>query len=164
VAAASKPVVVAEAQAAPAPAVVHAPAPTKPEATKPAAAPAAAAPIAEDEGGSAADNLVSRARKLLSSDDAAGAEALARKALGLDSTDHHAMEVLARALMDQDRGAEALPYARKIVKVRRNRVPYWLLYGDLLLMTGDEAGAKTQWNIALQLSPGDREVKHRLGL
>jgi predicted negative regulator of RcsB-dependent stress response len=183
---------VAKAVAEPAPAATAAPAAvvavpiTKPvsvpppaaaSAAKPSVAAVAAAPIpvqsaptaapsAQDEGTQAgsSDMLVSLARKLLAADDAAGAEAAARRALIVDPKDHHAMEVLARALMDQDRGAEALPYARIIVKARRNRVPYWLLYGDLLLMTGDEAGAKSQWQTALALDPTDRDTKRRLGL
>lgn len=140
--------------------------PTPVAAVAPAPTPAAAAPNSQDEraAGSSSDKLVREARELLAADDAVGAEALARQALIVDPSDHHAMEVLARTLMDQDRGAEALPYARIIVRVRRNRVPYWLLYGDLLLMTGDEAGARGQWHTALELDPTDRDIKRRLGL
>ena len=72
------------------------------------------------------------------------------------------MELLARALMDQDRGAEAVPYARKIVQRRPKRVPYRLLLGDLLLMTGDQAGAHAEWKQALELDPGNAEIERRL--
>jgi len=160
---------IAKPVAAPPPAVAPA---AKPTVAAVAAAPIpvqsapATAPVAQDEGTApgSSEKLVNMARKLLATDDAPGAEAAARQALIVDPSDHHAMEALARALMDQDRGAEALPYARIIVKVRRNRVPYWLLYGDLLLMTGDEAGAKSQWQTALKLDPTDRDTKRRLGL
>jgi len=74
------------------------------------------------------------------------------------------MEVLVRALMDQDRGQDAVPFARKMVQRRGRRVPYRLLLGDVLLMVGDEAGARAEWNKALQLAPSDREIKRRLGL
>ena len=73
------------------------------------------------------------------------------------------MEVLVRALIDQDRGTEAVPFARKMVKRRSKRVPYRLLLGDALLMTGDEAGARREWQAALELDPKDRQVRMRLG-
>jgi predicted Zn-dependent protease len=104
------------------------------------------------------------ARKLLADDEPERAEALMRELLARAPQDHHAMELLVRALMDQDRGKEALPFARKMVQRRSKRVPYRLLLGDVLLMVGDEAGARVEWQAALQLDPGDREIKRRLGL
>ena len=74
------------------------------------------------------------------------------------------MELLVRALIDQDRGAEAVPFARKMVQRRTKRVAYRLLLGDVLLMVGDEAGARTEWQAALALEPSDREIRRRLGL
>lgn len=134
-------------------------------ATKPtAAAPAQPAPAKEATALGPNDPLFVNARKLLADDDASGAETLARQALSTDPQSHHAMELLARALMDQDRGDEALPFAQKIVQRRGKRVPYRLLYGDLLLMTGDESGAKAQWEAALALAPNDKDIKRRLGL
>ena len=94
--------------------------------------------------------------------DLQGAEALARRALAKDDDDHHAMEVLARALIDQDRGVEAVQFARRIVEKRKKRVPYRLLLGDALLMIGDAAGARKEWQTALELEPGNREAKQRL--
>ena len=73
-----------------------------------------------------------------------------------------AMEVLARALIDQDRGPEAVTYARRIVEKRRKRVPYRLLLGDALLMVGDASGARREWQAAAALAPNSREVKQRL--
>jgi len=72
--------------------------------------------------------------------------------------------MLARALMDQERGQEALVFARKIVQRRPRRAPYRLLLGDLLLMVGDEAGAKSEWQKALALTPDDPQIKRRLGM
>jgi hypothetical protein len=136
----------------------------QPQAPKPvvAAAPSAApmlddAPINADN-----DQLISLARKALAEENAAQAEALARRALAKEAGDHHAMEVLARALIDQDRGPEAVAFARRIVDKRKKRVPYRLLLGDALLMVGDAAGARREWQAAAELEPNNREVKQRL--
>jgi Flp pilus assembly protein TadD len=72
------------------------------------------------------------------------------------------MEVLARALIDQDRGPEAVTYAQRIVEKRRKRVPYRLLLGDALLMVGDAAGARKEWQAALQIDPRNRGARMRL--
>jgi predicted negative regulator of RcsB-dependent stress response len=129
------------------------------------AKPAAAAPSAEqDEEAGAPESLLRAGRQALSADDAPGAERIARQALAQAPTDHHAMELLVLALMDQDRGAEALPFARRMVQRRSRRVPYRLLLGDLLLMVGDEAAARAEWKKALELAPSDRQIKRRLGL
>ena len=104
-------------------------------------------------GGEQNQRLVSAATKKLAEDDPKGAEALMREALTNDPDDHHAMEVLVRALIDQDRGAEAVPFARRMVKRRSRRVPYRLLLGDALLMTGDENGARREWKAALEIEP-----------
>ena len=130
---------------------------------KPAAPVAAAAPELDEATASAGvDQLVALARKALSEENAAQAEALARRALTKDADDHHAMEVLARALIDLDRGAEAVQFARRIVDKRKKRVPYRLLLGDALLMAGDDVGARKEWQVAAALEPGNREVSQRL--
>jgi hypothetical protein len=135
----------------------------KPEASKPeASAPTAGAKpaAAEDEPGGQGALLT--ARKKLAEDDPQGAETLMRQVLAKDPQDHHAMELLAHALMDQDRGAEALPYARKIVQRRPRRVAYRLLLGDLLLMVGDVSAARVEWQEASKIAPGDPQIKRRL--
>ena len=116
----------------------------------------------EPSGADDSDKVIAAARKLLGSDEPDKAEALMRDVIAKDPQNHHAMEVLARALMDQDRGAEAVPFARKIVQRRGKRVPYRLLLGDLLLMIGDEAGARAEWQQALALAPGNAEIERRL--
>jgi Flp pilus assembly protein TadD len=147
--------------AAPAPkaAAANAPSAQAPVAPAPSKQPAAA-PESEPEDRN--DALIAAARKRLADDDAAGAEALARRAVDRDPRDHHAMEVLARSLLYLDRGQEAVSFARKIVDKRRKRVSYRLLLGDALLMVGDQAGARTQWLEAQQLDPRDPGVKQRL--
>jgi 2-oxoglutarate dehydrogenase E2 component (dihydrolipoamide succinyltransferase) len=156
----------APALAAAAPAAKPAPAAVAPAAPAPATKPAAA-PVAEADSdstlGADADRLIMAANKKLAADDAAGAEALMRQGLAHDPDDHHLMEVLVRALIEQDRGAEAVPLARKMVKKRSKRVPYRLLLGDALLMVGDQAGARAEWQTAYELDPKDRQVRMRLG-
>jgi predicted Zn-dependent protease len=149
------------------------PAATKPEASKPtaskpeapatAAAQAASAAAAENEVGGGGQAALAAARKKLADDDPQGAETLLRQVLTKYPQDHHAMELLVHALMDQDRGAEALPYARKIVQRRPRRVSYRLLLGDLLLMVGDAPAARAEWLEASTIAPGDPQVKRRLG-
>jgi hypothetical protein len=167
-AAQAKPAVAAPTPAPAKPVAVTVAVAAKPEVAQPVAkAPAAPAPANEESDGedssSGGSGKLSQARKLLAADNPKGAEALALQVLAGDPQDHHAMDVLAHALMDQDRGKEALPYARKMVQKRAKRVPYRLLLGDLLLMVGDEAGARAQWQNALELAPNDREIKRRLG-
>ncbi|MGD8859292.1 MAG: hypothetical protein PVI30_04720 [Myxococcales bacterium] len=107
--------------------------------------------------------MILAARHQLSIDEPGDAEAIMRRALARHPNDHHVMEVLARAMMAQDRADEAVKYARQIVKRRRRRVSYRLLLGDALLMAGDEAGAKKQWRTVLKIDPGNRGAKSRLG-
>ena len=130
---------------------------------RPAAKPRAAAPAASDEAASSS-SLLTAARKFLADDEPGRAEEAMRELLARDPSDHHAMELLVRALMDQDRGQDAVPFARKMVQRRTKRVPYRLLLGDVLLMVGDEAGARAEWQAALALAPEDREIRRRLGL
>jgi len=133
------------------------------EVARPAPKPRAATPAANGEAASTS-SLLTAARKFLADDEPARAEEAARELLARDPADHHAMELLVRALMDQDRGQDALPFARKMVQRRTKRVPYRLLLGDVLLMVGDEAGARAEWQAALALAPDDREIRRRLGL
>lgn len=151
---AAAPVAAAPAAAPPAARVPAEPVPAAARPAEPASEEPAAAP--------ASGRVLASARKLLASDEPEKAEALLRDQLALDPSDHHTMELLARALMDQDRGAEAVPFAKKIVQRRPKRIPYRLLLGDLLLMAGDEAGARAAWKQALELDPGNAEIQRRL--
>jgi hypothetical protein len=168
VATAAAPAAAPAAKAAPA---VNPSAGAKPAAAAPVAAPAApkapvaaapSEPVVDDTAGAGSEQLVALARKALADENAAGAEALARRALAKAADDHHAMEVLARALIDQDRGPEAVTFARRMVEKRKKRVPYRLLLGDALLMVGDTVGARREWQAAAIIEPGNREVKQRL--
>jgi predicted Zn-dependent protease len=143
-------------------------APAEPPAAEPAP-PAAIAPAPSDETALAADSArvaswwLQTARRKLASDDSVGAEAAARKVLASDPQSLPATEILARALVDQERGKDALPFARKLVQRAGKRVPYRLLLGDVLLMTGDEAAARREWERALEIAPYDAEIQRRLG-
>ena len=64
------------------------------------------------------EGLLRASRQALSADNPQLAESLAREGLAQAPQDHHAMELLVLALMDQDRGQEALPWARKIASPR----------------------------------------------
>jgi hypothetical protein len=160
------------AKPAPAPAVVAkaekpAPAPAAAAAAQPAPPPAKAESAenpASADGESDANRLIAAANRKLAADDAKGAEALIREGLARDPDDKHLIEVLVRALLEQDRGQEAVPLARKIVKRRPKRVSYRLLLGDALLMTGDQGGARAEWQTAYEIDPQDHEVRMRLGI
>jgi predicted Zn-dependent protease len=107
---------------------------------------------------------VKTARGRLAQGDAAGAEEAARKALRVDEESMAALIVLANALVKQERGEDALPVARRIVRLNPRKPAYRVLMGDVLQMTGDPVGAKTEWERALAASPDDEEIKRRLGL
>lgn len=111
-----------------------------------------------------AEQLTAAARARLTGHDAQGAETLARRALDQDRDDHHAMEVLAQALLDQHRAAEALKYAELIIKKRPKRAAYRVLEGDAKLQLGDQEGARSAFEQALTLDPNNRSIQHRLGI
>jgi hypothetical protein len=140
--------------------------PSEPPAAEEAPSSEATAPAQNEKAAQAArvSSWLAAARRKLASDDAEGAEEAARKALAAEPQNLPAIEVLVRALVDQGRGADALPFARKLVQRAGKRVPFRLLLGDVLLMTGDEAAAKSEWQRALELAPEDAEIQRRLGL
>ncbi|HEX7481685.1 MAG TPA: hypothetical protein VF331_28020 [Polyangiales bacterium] len=147
----------AVAKAAPTPAPASTPAPV--------AKSAAPAPAAADSSAEAGDGkLMAAARARLNAHDVGGAETLAREALAQDRDDHHAMEVLAQALIDQRRGTEALKYAEMIVKKRPKRAAYRVIQGDAKALLGDKAGAESAWAQALTLEPNNKSIQHRLGI
>ncbi len=124
----------------------------------------AAGSIVDDAASGDSDKLLRTARTRLASGDAAGAESLARVALLHDHADHHAMEVLAQALINQQRGAEAVGYTDQMVRKRPKRAPYRILQGDAKLAAGDQAGAQAAFQEALRLEPQNQDAKRRLGL
>jgi hypothetical protein len=122
------------------------------------------APAPAKVGAAEAAQTVATARRKLAADDAEGAEELMRQLLQNDPRNDQALDVLARALIDQDRGGAAAAVAEKLVALRPRTVSYWLVLGDALLMKGDDAGAKRAWQKALDLRPDDSGARQRLGL
>ena len=74
------------------------------------------------------------------------------------------MEILARVMLERGDAAKAVGYAKAIVKRRPKRGRYRLLLGDAMFKAGNKTGAESEWRQALELDPGDRSAKARLGL
>lgn len=91
--------------------------------------------------------------------------ALVQYAAGLraDSRDHHAMEGLARVHLARGNAEQALSFAEQIVKRRPKRAAYRVLHGQALLGVGDRAGARSAFQEALTLEPGNSEARRLLG-
>jgi Flp pilus assembly protein TadD len=130
-----------------------------------AAAPAAepAAEEAETGGGDADSRALLAAQKRLAEDDARGALPLLEALLARDPRNHHAAETMAETMLALDRPADAVRYAREIVKRRPKRASYRLVLGDALLMAGDKPGAEAEWREALKLEPSNQKAMRRLG-
>jgi Flp pilus assembly protein TadD len=157
----------AEPVAAPAQAAAAAPAPAKAEPVAAAPAPQKAEPVASSDGDDASSGSSSQridaARRMLNAGDAAGAELAMRALLVADPGEHHAMEMLARALLAQSKAQEALPLIEQIVKKRSKRAAYRVLEGDARRMLGDYEGARAAWRTALKLDPQTPDMRQRLG-
>jgi hypothetical protein len=102
------------------------------------------------------------ARELLKSRKPGAAEALMRPWLERLPNDHRSAEILTMALIEQGKGADAVPFAEQIVHKRPKRAMYRVLLGDALALTGDQAGAVAAWREALTLEPGSRRARLRL--
>lgn len=149
--------------AEPAPqAAADAPAATDAPAGDPAAP--AGEPAAAEDPAKSIPTWLALARKRLAREDSRGAETMARRVLNVDPQNIPGLRIMAQALMDQDRGREALPFARKLVQQSPRKAANRLLLGDVLLMIGDNGAAKAEWQRALELSPDDAETRRRLGL
>ena len=117
-----------------------------------------------EETDATAGSLLDNAKRKLGEGDAAAAEALARRALSAEPDDHHAMEVLARALLSQNRAKEALTFIDVMVKKRSKRAAYRILEGDAWSQLGDRDAALRAWRAAQTLEPTNRELVQRLGV
>ena len=110
--------------------------------------------------GTRVDELLRTARRAGTSD---LAERLYRRVLQLEPREHHAMVGLAEILMARNAHAEAAELLRQAVRRRPRRAPYRVLLGDALAGSGDGAGARREWERALELAPNDARARRRLG-
>ncbi len=113
-----------------------------------------------DEEGTDVDDLLRRARSA-GNDDLS--ERLYRRILQLDEHEHHAMVGLARILMDRGENDEAATLFRGAVRRRPRRAIYRVWLGDARAGSGDTAGARREWQRALELDPDNRLAQQRLG-
>jgi Flp pilus assembly protein TadD len=65
--------------------------------------------------------------------------------------------------MDRGAHAEAAALLRQAVERRPRRATYRIWLGDALAGSGDAAGARREWERALELDPGNRRAERRLG-
>ncbi|MCZ7684217.1 MAG: tetratricopeptide repeat protein [Sandaracinaceae bacterium] len=91
------------------------------------------------------------------------AERLYRRVLQLEPREHHAMLGLGRILTERGAHAEAAEQLRGAVQRRPRRAAYRILLGDALSAAGDAAGARREWQEALELEPDNRQARQRLG-
>lgn len=152
-----------EAKAEPAPAEARTDPRTDPRTDKADTKTRAEAPVSNWLDGDAR-HMLGKARSFLDDDEGEKAVAVMRELLRREPRNHHAMEMLAKALIDQDQGAEAAKWAAGAVARRPKRARYRVLQGDALLMAGDQAAARAAWQKALQLEPGNKAIKRRLGM
>jgi len=130
----------------------------KAEAERKAAEKAAAAAAAPKS----AREVIVHAKEVVKKEPAR-AESLLREALTADPRNHRLMEALAGALLAQGRGKDAAELTAQIIQRRPKRASYRVIHGDALKAAGDEAGAKAQWEAALQVDPDNSRALRRLG-
>lgn len=94
--------------------------------------------------------------------DLAASQALLREALAL-GPDYRTRLKAAALLRDGGRAAEALPILRQAAEERPGTPHAFFELGDLLLETGDFAGAATPLAVAADLSPDSAGVRVALG-
>jgi len=92
------------------------------------------------------------------------AEREARAALALDAGSDDSLILLSRAVVDQGRGAEALPAVQTKVKENPRDLSLHLAYGALLQEGGDDVGARREFETILAAHPDDPETLYTLGL
>lgn len=96
-------------------------------------------------------------------EDPARAESMLREGLTAEPGNHRLQEALAAALLAQGRGKEAVVLTAQIIKRRPKRASYRVIHGDALKASGDEAGAKAQWEQALVIDADNQRALRRLG-
>lgn len=119
-------------------------------------------PFSATDRGWLAQLLLQRARETGSAEDVVAAEAAARESLrlrGVSNPAGHAL--LAAALVEQHRFAEALEAARTLVALEPENAPFRAMLGEIQMELGDYAAAAKTFG-SLAPSRGDLDVAPRL--
>ncbi len=95
--------------------------------------------------------------------DLPGAEADYLHALRLSPNNARAMAGLARLHLARHDARTASTWARRLAEGHTPNAGNYVLLGDTLQASGDAAGARRAWERALEISPGYRDARRRLG-
>lgn len=91
------------------------------------------------------------------------AEACFKQALDTHSDNLEAKHLLSEALLQQKRDlGKALSLMKEVIAKGGNRARYYITFGDLILMGGDNIRAKEAFSRALALEPGNKDAKKKL--
>ena len=85
------------------------------------------------------------------------------RALRLSPNNPRAMAGLVRLNMARGNRSAALRWARRLVEARPQNAANHVLLGDVLNQAGQRRAAIQSWQRALELSPGLRSARQRLG-
>lgn len=85
------------------------------------------------------------------------------QALRLSPENGRALAGLTKIAMAQHRGAEAVRYARRLVRAHPRNAANRVLLGDALRVKGDRAGARRAYEAALRVHPSHPAALRRLG-
>jgi hypothetical protein len=91
------------------------------------------------------------------------AESNYMRALRLDPDNPRVLAGLARLNMARGNSGAAVRYARQLVATNTQNASNHVLLGDALERSGNHRGALQSWRRALELSPGLRSARQRLG-
>jgi DNA-binding response OmpR family regulator len=110
-----------------------------------------------------AQRLVDRANFLRSHGDLPGAEADYLRVLRISPNNARAMAGLARLHLARHDARTASTWARRLAEGHLPNAGNYVLLGDALQASGDTAGARRAWERALEITPGYRDARRRLG-
>jgi tetratricopeptide (TPR) repeat protein len=107
--------------------------------------------------------LVDRANFRRSHGDLPGAEADYLQVLRSSPNNARAQAGLARLHLARHDARTASTWARRLAEGHSPNAGNYVLLGDTLQATGDSAGARRAWERALEITPGYRDARRRLG-
>ncbi|AKF05062.1 response regulator [Sandaracinus amylolyticus] len=120
-------------------------------------------PEPEGEQRSPTDQLIARANFRRNNGELQAAEGDYLRVLRTDPRNARAIAGLVRLHMARRDARAATQWARRLVAARPNLPANHVLLGDALMLGGDRDGARRAWQHALQISPGFRDARRRLG-